>query len=104
MLRLRQRSPVTDIRVLLRFLPSGFGQAAIQILEIDVVVLGLQMDDVRRLPVFIPSPKMQRVVARDVLHLIEIQGRVRELRREMAEGQQQKWSHDAGLDDTPDKG
>lgn len=90
-LRLRRRTLITDPRVLFRFLSSSLGQTTIQSLRIGSTVPGLQMADVRRLPIFILEPKEQDGIAREVEGLFLLQDQIQKLRSELADRQTQIW-------------
>jgi type I restriction enzyme M protein len=90
-LRLRQHSPLSDPRVLFRFLTSGLGQANIQSLRVGAYVPGLQMADVRRLAIIVPDRKTQEMIARDVDGLFSLQDQIQELRAELADKQGRIW-------------
>ena len=90
-LRLRRRALMTDPRVLFRFLSSSLGQTTIQSLRVGSAVPGLQMADVRRLPIIIPEPNEQDGIARDVEGLFLLQDQIQELRSELADRQTRIW-------------
>ena len=93
-LRLRRLALMSDPRVLFRFLSSSLGQTTLQSLRVGSTVPGLQMNDIRRLPTVIPSPKEQEDIARDVDGLFLIQDQIRQLRAQLAERQRQTWPDD----------
>jgi type I restriction enzyme M protein len=90
-LRLRRHGPLTDPRVLHRFLTSDLGQSILQRLSVRVTVPGLQMADVRRLSVPIPSVEEQKAIARDVEELFDLQDRINAMRSELADRQRGIW-------------
>jgi type I restriction enzyme M protein len=90
-LRLRRHGPLTDPRVLHRFLTSDLGQSILQRLSVRVTVPGLQMADVRRLSVPIPSVEDQKAIARDVEELFDLQDRINAMRSELADRQRGIW-------------
>jgi type I restriction enzyme M protein len=90
-LRLRRHGPLSDPRVLHRFLSSDLGQSTLQRLSVRVTVPGLQMSDVRRIPVMIPSVEEQKAIAQDVEALFALQDRIEAMRKELAERQHSIW-------------
>jgi type I restriction enzyme M protein len=90
-LRLRRHGPLTDPRVLHRFLSSDLGQTTLHSLRVGTTVPGLQMADVRRLSVVIPSVQEQKAIAQDVEALFDLQDRIEEMRKQLAERQRGIW-------------
>ena len=90
-LRLRRHAPVTDPRVLFRFLSSRLGQTTLQSLRVGSAVPGLQMADVRRLPIVIPEPEEQAVISGEVEELFVLQDRIRQLKNELVNQQGRIW-------------
>jgi type I restriction enzyme M protein len=93
-LRLRRHSPVTDPRVLFRFLTSNFGQTTLQSLRVGSAVPGLQMADVRRLLIIIPEREERGVISKDVENLFVFQDRIRQLQTELVNQQSRIWPED----------
>jgi restriction endonuclease S subunit len=93
-LRLRRHGPLTDPRVLHRFLSSNLGQRTLQSRCVGTTVPGLQMADVRRLPVVLPSPQQQKAIAQNVEALFDLQGRIQEMRNQLAQKQRCIWPDD----------
>lgn len=79
-LRLRKNAPIIDPKVLFRFLSSGLGQELVQRLKVGSTIATLQMADVRRIPILVPSPEKQAKVAADVGRLFGLQAQIAELR------------------------
>jgi type I restriction enzyme M protein len=95
-LRLRQHTLVSDPRVLFRFLASGPGLASILSLRVGSTVPGLQMADVRRLPIVVPDKEKQRSVALEVEGLFRLQDQIQKLRSELWERQSLIWPESLG--------
>ena len=89
--RLRPHAPLKDPRVLFRFLSSALGQANLQSLRVGTAVPGLQMADVRRLPIVIPEQSVQEAIAHDVYDLFALQDQIHRLRGELARRQDEIW-------------
>ena len=90
-LRLRRHAPISDPRVLFRFLSSGLGQASLQNFRVGSTVPGLQMSDVRRLPVVLPDGNAHAAIARQVDGLFAIQDHIRQLRSDLIDRQTTIW-------------
>ena len=80
--RVRRGSPVSDPHVLFRFLSSNVGQAALRSLTVGTSISNLQMADVRRLPVLVPSKVVQADVVDEVRRAFDVQDRIDELRKD----------------------
>ena len=52
---------------------------------------GLQMADVRRLPIVIPEPEEQAVISGEVEELFVLQDRIRQLKNELVNQQGRIW-------------
>ena len=90
-LRLRRHAPISDPRVLFRFLSSGLGQASLQNFRVGSTVPGLQMADVRRLPIILPNSDAHAAIARQVDELFAIQDHIRQLRSDLIARQTAIW-------------
>lgn len=90
-LRLRKHAPFTEPLVLFRFLSSSLGQQMLQSLRSGMTVPGLQMGDVRRLPVILPSAQELKAVEREITALFDLQDKIRELKAELAARQARIW-------------
>ena len=90
-LRLRRRGPISDPLVLFRFLSSSLGQTALRSLAVGTAIPGLQMADVRRLPVLVPPDASQAEIAGEVRGLFEIQDRIQAFRRDLEEKRHAIW-------------
>jgi type I restriction enzyme M protein len=90
-LRLRRHALLADPRVLFRFLSSNLGLTTLQSFRVGSAVPGLQMADVRRLPIVIPDRRAQEIIANEVDELFALQDRIRQLRDELAERQSRMW-------------
>ncbi|HJU19295.1 MAG TPA: N-6 DNA methylase [Stellaceae bacterium] len=90
-LRLRRHGPLIDPRVLHRFLSSDLGRMTLQRLCVGITVPGLQMADVRRLQVMIPSIEEQNAIVRDVEALFDLQDRIEVMLEELGERQLRMW-------------
>lgn len=90
-LRLRRHGPLTDPLVLHRFLSSDLGQTTLQSLRVGITVPGLQMADVRRLQILIPSAQQQKAIAQEVGALFDLQDRIQEMRNQLADRQHSIW-------------
>jgi N-6 DNA Methylase/Type I restriction modification DNA specificity domain len=99
-LKLRRHGPISDPRVLFRFLSSSLGQGTIQSLK-GGTIPGLQMNDVRRLPILLPAPETQVEIAWQVQDLFEIQDSIERLRGDLARRQRTIWP-DAAEDHATD--
>lgn len=95
-LRLRQHSPLIDPRVLFRFLTSSLGQASIQSFRVGAYVPGLQMADVRRLPIIVPDRKTQELITHEVDGLFGLQDQIQKLRAELTDKQARIWPGNLG--------
>jgi type I restriction enzyme M protein len=94
-LRLRRHAPVTDPRVLFRFLTSNLGQTTLQSLRVGSAVPGLQMADVRRLPIVIPDRQEQDAISKEVENLFVLQDRIGQLQAELVNQQGRIWPENA---------
>jgi type I restriction enzyme M protein len=90
-LRLRRRGPITDPSILFRFLSSSMGQVTVQSLKVGSVISGLQMADLRRLPVLVPSAEAQGAIAAQMGAIFDMQEKIQQMRRDLAERQQAIW-------------
>jgi type I restriction enzyme M protein len=90
-LRLRRHGPLSEPRVLHRFLSSDLGQTTLQSLRVGTTVPGLQMADVRRLQIVIPSAEEQKLIGAEVEALFELQDRIREMREQLVARQHRIW-------------
>lgn len=90
-LRLRRRGPIIDPAVLFRFLSSSMGQVTVQSLKVGSVISGLQMADLRRLPVLVPSTEAQRAIASQMHAIFNMQNEIQRMRRELIDRQQFIW-------------
>jgi type I restriction enzyme M protein len=95
-LRLRQHGPLRDPRVLHRFLSSEIGQTTLQSLRVGTTVLGLQMADVRRLPIVVPKSAEQKGIAEQVEALFDLQDRILEMRDQLTKRQRTIWPDGTG--------
>jgi type I restriction enzyme M protein len=95
-LRLRKHAPISDPRILFRFLASGLGLANIQSLRVGSAVPGLQMADVRRLTIVIPDQDKQRAIVHEIEGLFELQDRIQKLRAELSTRQTGIWPESPG--------
>ena len=95
-LRLRRHAPVADPRVLFRFLSSNLGQTTLQSLRVGSAVPGLQMADVRRLPIIIPNCQEQDAISKEIENLFVLQDRIRLLQTELVNQQSRIWPENAG--------
>lgn len=80
--RLRRVGPVSDPRVLFRFLSSEVGQTALRSLTVGTTIPGLQMADIRRLPVLVPTKAIQAEVVAEVRRAFDAQDQILKLREE----------------------
>jgi type I restriction enzyme M protein len=90
-LRLRRVGPVQSPMVLFRYLQSRMGQELLQNLKVGATMPTLQMADIKRLPVIVPSLDTQAQVVDQMDHLLAIQSRIDELRSQQAEMQARIW-------------
>jgi hypothetical protein len=90
-LRLRRRGPITDPAILFRFLSSSMGQVTVQSLKVGSVISGLQMADLRRLPVLVPSAEAQGAIAAQMNAIFDMQKKIQQMRRDLTERQQAIW-------------
>ncbi len=95
-LRLRRHGPIRDPRVLFRYLSSPLGQGMLQSLRAGTAVPVLQMTDVRRLAIAVPSPEEQGEIARKVDALFMMQDGIEKLRGTLADQQGKIWPEDGG--------
>jgi hypothetical protein len=101
-LRLRRRGPITHSTVLFRFLSSGLGQRMVQSLKVGSAIPGLQMGDLRRLQVLVPSAKTQATIALQMASIFDKQEKIDQMRRELAEQRQTIWEELDRFSDTAD--
>ncbi|WP_338929208.1 N-6 DNA methylase (plasmid) [Roseomonas mucosa] len=89
-LRLRRHAPISDPRVLFRFLSSGLGQASLQNFR---GIHGPQPADGRcpRLPIILPDSDAHAAIARQVDELFAIQDHIRQLRSDLRARQTAIW-------------
>jgi hypothetical protein len=90
-LRPRRGAMLSDPRILFRFLSSSLGQAAMLSLRAGTSVAGLQMADVRRLPIPVPATELQLEVAREVDGIFAIEDQITALRSTLVERMGQIW-------------
>jgi type I restriction enzyme M protein len=90
-LRLRRNGPLKDSRVLFRFLSSPTGYALLQRLRVGTTIPGLQMGDIKRLPILVPSLSDQHRIVDDVERLFSMQAQFNALRSQVAEHQLSMW-------------
>lgn len=90
-LRLRRHAPISDPRVLFRYLSSALAQANLQNLRVGTTVPGLQMADVRSLPIMLPSKEAQAAIVQEVEELFEMQDNILRLRQSLAARQATIW-------------
>jgi type I restriction enzyme M protein len=90
-LRLRRAGPIRTPTVLFRYLNSWVGQELLQSLKVGRVLPTLQMADLKRLRVIVPSKDTQDQVIRQMDSLFETQARIDELRRKQHDLQAQIW-------------
>ncbi len=90
-LRLRRRGPIIDPAILFRFLSSSMGQVTVQSLKVGSVISGLQMADLRRLPVLVPSAESQGAIASQMGVIFDMQEKIQEMRRDLVARQQSIW-------------
>jgi len=90
-LRLRPHAPLSDPRVLFRFLSSPLGQANLHSLRVGSTVPGLQMADIRRLPIILPSVAEQTDISQEVEELFALQDQIQELRAKATAKQTEIW-------------
>jgi type I restriction enzyme M protein len=90
-LRLRQRAPIQDPRVLFRYLSSPLGLAKLQNLSVGTTVPGLQMAALQRLSIAVPPIREQREIGRQMDELFAIQDQIDGLRAKVGERQQAIW-------------
>lgn len=90
-LRLRRRGPIIDPLVLFRFLSSSMGQVTVQSLKVGSVISGLQMADLRRLPVLVPSAEAQHAIASQMRVIFDKQDEIQLMRRELLDRQRSIW-------------
>jgi hypothetical protein len=90
-LRLRRRGPIIDPAVLFRFLSSAMGQVTVQSLKVGSAISGLQMADLRRLPVLVPSTEAQRAIASQMHAIFDMQDEIQRMRRDLIDRQRSIW-------------
>lgn len=101
-LRLRRRGPIIDPAILFRFLSSSMGQVTIQSLKVGAVISGLQMADLRRLPVLVPSAEAQGAIAAEMSSIFDMQEKIQRMRQDLIERQKTIWPEmDRDLSDNP---
>ncbi|WP_230167612.1 N-6 DNA methylase [Roseomonas sp. CECT 9278] len=90
-LRLRRRGPIIDPAILFRFLSSSMGQVTVQSLKVGSVISGLQMADLRRLPVLVPSAEAQGAIAAQMSAIFDMQEKIQEMRQQLIQRQKTIW-------------
>ena len=90
-LRLRRRGPIIDPAILFRFLSSSMGQMTVRSLKVGSVISGLQMADLRRLPVLVPSAEAQRAIAAQMGAIFDMQENLQKMRQSLIEQQKTIW-------------
>ena len=89
--RVRRSARISDPLVLFRFLSSDIGQAAIRSLSVGTTIPGIQMNDVRRLPVLLPSISQQKAIASGVRDVFATHDRIRDMREGATKRLQELW-------------
>lgn len=89
--RIRRGARGVDPLILFRFLSSHVGQAAIRSLSVGTAIPGIQMNDVRRLPVLVPSAGQQKAIASGVRDVFATHDRIRGLRAGATKRLQELW-------------
>jgi hypothetical protein len=92
--RLNRHGPIADPLVLFRFLSSEIGQAAIRKLTVGTVIPGLQMADVRRVPVLIPPLAAQAAIVDEMRALLTLHDRIVAMRDEFSARMRIMWPED----------
>ena len=88
--------------MLFRFLSSEIGQGAIRKLTVGTVIPGLQMADVRRVPVLLPLLAAQAAIVDEMRALLALQDRIVAMRDEFSARIRIMWpecparAHDGG--------
>lgn len=103
-LRLRRLGPIIDPAILFRFLSSSIGQVTVQSLKVGSVISGLQMADLRRLPVLVPSAEAQRTIAAQMRGIFDMQDQIQQMRQDLTERQRVIWpgmDHDSSVESRP---
>lgn len=100
-LRMRRHGPIRDPRVLFRYLSSPLGQGMLQSLRGGTAVPVLQMNDMRRLAVAVPSLDEQGDIARQVDALFVLQDQIEKLRASVADHQKKIWPERRGNSPSP---
>lgn len=95
-LRLRRHGPIRDPRVLFRYLSSPLGQGMLQSLRGGTAVPVLQMSDMRRLAVAVPSLDEQGDIADKVNALFVLQDQIEKMRISVADHQKKIWPESRG--------
>ena len=90
-LRLRRRGPIIDPAILFRFLSSSMGQVTVQSLKVGSVISGLQMADLRRIPVLVPTIDAQHAIAAQMGEIFEMQDEIQKMRHTLIEQQKTIW-------------
>lgn len=90
-IRLRRSSPINDPRLLTRYLASPFGQALLQTLAGGTTVPMIQMADLRRLPVVVPSAAELADAKHEQERLINLREQIRGLRLEVQRLEENLW-------------
>jgi len=90
-LRLRGSGPIRDPRVLFRYLSSSVGQELLQAVRVGSTIPSIQMADLRRVQVLIPSEAEQDSVARAVEQLFDLEAQIDRIRQMQAGLQAETW-------------
>jgi restriction endonuclease S subunit len=101
-LRLRRRGPIAHPTVLFRFLSSALGQRMVQGLKVGSAIPVLQMGDLRRLQVLVPSAKTQATIASQMGSIFDMQERIDQMRRELSVQRQTIWAELDSFSETVD--
>lgn len=90
-LRLRGSGPIRDPRVLFRYLSSRVGQELLQTIKVGSTIPSIQMADLRRIQVLVPTQAEQEEVIRGVDHIFELEAQIDRIRQQQADLQVSSW-------------
>jgi type I restriction enzyme M protein len=89
--RLRDSSPIKHPFVLFRYLTSPLGQRLLQFFSQGLTVPQMQMGELRKLPILVPSEDEQQKIVRDRQTTLELHQKIADTERQIAEIDSTSW-------------
>jgi type I restriction enzyme M protein len=90
-LRLRSSSPIKSPIVLYRYLASTLGQGLLQSLSTGSTVPMVQMGDLKRLRVIVPTPEEQCTVEQQHSKILKLRAEIKELEKKTEDLHAASW-------------